>query len=375
MGTYVAGDATSQTASASTLPGLTWPAHTASDLAVLGWAQVNTAAPSLDGTFTSQANVVDTNVRGIIASRVTTGSESGDVSLSSDTANRQAAAMALYRGYSGVAQVTNQPETNGTAQTVHSSPAITPGTTGAAVILVYLDRVSSGTTTITPPAGYTKRHEFGTSGSGGVFICLADKLTGTTAGVQETPGTWTASVASTSAIVFAVELTPTSTSVTGTAAVTQAAQTSTASGQLGYTGTVARTQAANTSTASGAVTGPVTGTAAVVQAGNTASASGKLGYTGSSAVVQAAQSSSAAGQLGYSGTASAVQVANTASASGTFTVAPVTGSAAVSQAEQTASAVGQYTYDRVTHRPNLGTTARPSTGTTARPSTGTTSRP
>ena len=153
---------------------------------------------------------------------------------------------------------------------------------------------------------------------------------------------------------------------TGTVAVAQANQTSTASGQLGYTGTSARTQAANTSTATGTVVNPVTGTsaasqaaqtasasgtftaggaitgsAAVTQANHTGSATGQLGYSGTSARTQASQSSTASGKLGYGGTVARTQANNTAAASGTVS-SPVTGVVAATQANQVASITGYF---------------------------------
>ena len=153
---------------------------------------------------------------------------------------------------------------------------------------------------------------------------------------------------------------------TGTVAITQANQTSTASGQLGYTGTSARTQAANTSTATGTVVNPVTGTAAASQAAQTASAAGtftaggaitgsaavtqanqtsaatgQLGYSGTSARTQASQSSTASGKLGYGGTVARTQANNTAAASGTVS-SPVTGVVAATQANQVASITGYF---------------------------------
>ena len=62
-----------------------------------------------------------------------------------------------------------------------------------------------------------------------------------------------------------------------------------------------------------------TGTAAVTQDAQTSSASGQLGYSGTAAVAQANQTSSASGQLGYTGTAALTEATDTASASGTFT--------------------------------------------------------
>lgn len=88
----------------------------------------------------------------------------------------------------------------------------------------------------------------------------------------------------------------------------------------GFTGTVAVTQANQTSTASGTVTPPpVTGTVAVTQAAQTSTASGQLGYSGTVAATQADQTSNAAGQLGYTGTVAVTQADQTSTASGTVT--------------------------------------------------------
>ena len=130
---------------------------------------------------------------------------------------------------------------------------------------------------------------------------------------------------------------------TGTVAVTQANQTSTASGQLGYTGSAAANQAANTATAAGKL--GYSGSAAANQASQTAAASGTFTaggvFAGAVAVTQAGQTSSASGQLGYSGTVARTQANNTSAASGTV-ANPVTGTASALQANQTASIVGQF---------------------------------
>lgn len=137
--------------------------------------------------------------------------------------------------------------------------------------------------------------------------------------------------------------TPVSSGISGTAAPTQAADTASASGVLGYTGTVARSQAAQTSAASGAVINPVTGTSAATQAANTSTASGILGYSGTSAATQASQTSTASGTVaaGISGTAAVTQANQTAAASGILGYA---GSAAPSQGAQTSTATGQLGY-------------------------------
>lgn len=356
VGSFVAADASALTTSVTTLTGVTWPAHVADDVAIVAWASDNTQTRTEPPTgFTSEFTNADGSLRAIVASLDSTGSESGDVSLVCGGANRQAGVVALYRGYSAaITNITSQAETSGTGVTSHSSPSITPTDSGSAIVLIYMDRVTSSVAP-SAPAGYAVRGSFATGGSGGVTVVVADKLTGLTAGVPESPAAWTAATAGTAAYVIALELVPNGT--TGTVAVTQAANTSTASGTLGYTGTAATGQAANTSAASGTVTGPVTGTVAATQAANTASASGTLGYTGSAAVPQAAQASSASGQLGYTGTSARTQAANTSTASGTFTASGTSGTVAVTQANQTAAATGKLGYTGTSSSTQAGQTA------------------
>lgn len=132
---------------------------------------------------------------------------------------------------------------------------------------------------------------------------------------------------------------------TGTSSAGQAANTASATGVLGYSGTTASSQAGNTATASGTVAAGISGTASPTQANQTTAASGILGYSGSGATSQASQTSAASGVLGYAGTTAGVQAANTAAASGSVGAAgSFTGTAAATQAAQTASASGTLGY-------------------------------
>lgn len=416
VGSFVAADASALTTSVTTLTGVTWPAHNADDVAIVGWASDNTQTRTEPPSgFTSEFTNADGSLRAIVASLDSTGSESGDVSLVCGGANRQAGVIALYRGYNpSITNVTSQNETSGTGVTSHNSPSITPTDSGSAIVLIYMDRVTSSVLP-TAPAGYSVRGSFATGGSGGVTVVIADKLTGLTAGVPESPAAWTGATSGTAAYVIALELVPSVSSFTGTAAVTQAADVAAASGQLGYTATATPGQAANTSAASGqlgysgssavtqaaqssSATGQLgySGTAARTQASQTASATGNLGYAASGTPVQAADTSSAAGAvinpvvgtsvsvqagqtaaatglLSYAGTADANQAGDTSDASGIYFI-PTIGTAAALQADQLAAAVGTWT-PRTTSRPDLGTTSRAADGVTPRPFTTVTPRP
>jgi hypothetical protein len=89
--------------------------------------------------------------------------------------------------------------------------------------------------------------------------------------------------------------------VTGSAAVTEEADTSTASGTLTITGTSTTTEAADTSTASGTLT--ITGTSTTTEAADTSTASGSSAesVTGTCAVTEEADTSTASGSGGVVG--------------------------------------------------------------------------
>lgn len=251
MGAYVDGDISALTTSVTTLTGVTWPTHGGDDLAIVAHGYGDgTNTGTMDANFANIADLTDTNLRALVGKRIPTsmtGSESGDVTLTTTTGARQVGALVVYSGYSDVQQIVNQPETSGTAQTTHASPAITPQKTGSGFVAIYMDRVSAGNTTVTPPAGFTLRKEFGTVGTGGIFMHVADDLSGTHGLGAFTPGSWTVAVGSTSAVVFLIELAPTllaDAALSGTASLVATAAKLIA-GAVSLTGTAALTAAAS----------------------------------------------------------------------------------------------------------------------------------
>lgn len=224
--TYVDGDVSADTTSVSSVTGLNWVSHNASDLAIVAWALLNTATPTLDAALTSSSNVVDTNVRGIIGTKVTSGSESGAFSLTCDapSANRMAGAFVLYRGCT-LGQIVSLGEASGTAQTSHTSPTITPANGASGFALVFVERVTSTVAPAGIPSGFTKRKEWSTGGTGGTSVVIYDDLSGTHGTSPWTPANVVSLTASTSAIVFLIELLPAAVNVTlGLALETDAAQ-------------------------------------------------------------------------------------------------------------------------------------------------------
>ena len=127
------------------------------------------------------------------------------------------------------------------------------------------------------------------------------------------------------------------TTVTGSVAKSNANDTSVASGTTTILGTSATTNATDTSSASGTTT--VTGTLATTNANDTVSASGAVGnnVTGTSSTTNANDTSSASGTTTVKGTVAAANVNDTSTASGTTTVK---GTSATTNANDTATANG-----------------------------------
>jgi hypothetical protein len=157
-----------------------------------------------------------------------------------------------------------------------------------------------------------------------------------TTGSAINPGTFTMA-ASEEWVAQTLLIPPASSNVTGTAAATEAADTSTASGTETFTGTSAVTEAADVSTASGAET--FTGTVAVTEAADTSTADGTITITvtGTSAATEADDTSTASGTETFSGTSTTTEEADTSAASGTETI---TGTVAVTEAADTSTASG-----------------------------------
>lgn len=126
---------------------------------------------------------------------------------------------------------------------------------------------------------------------------------------------------------------------TGTSAWTEAADTAAASGTFTTTGTSAWTEAADTCVASGWIL--VTGTAAWTEAADTCDASGvSAEFVGTATWTEAADTLAASGSFTTTGTAAWTEDADTCDASGTFTPLAITGTAAWTEAADTCAASG-----------------------------------
>jgi hypothetical protein len=128
---------------------------------------------------------------------------------------------------------------------------------------------------------------------------------------------------------------PAATGVTGTSAITEAADTPAGSGTVAVSGTAAPTGAADTPAASGTVA--VSGSGAPTEAADTPAGSGTVAVSGSSAITGAADTIAASGSSTGAGSASLTEPADTIAGSGT---APIAGTAAPTEAADTPAGSG-----------------------------------
>jgi hypothetical protein len=132
-------------------------------------------------------------------------------------------------------------------------------------------------------------------------------------------------------------LRPVAAQILGTATLTEANDTVSASGTVALTGSASLTQAANTISATGAL--PIAGTLTATQEGNTllAEGEGENDREGAAALTQDDQTVSSQGTISLAATASITQAGNTTTATGAVAIV---GSSALTQAANTISAAG-----------------------------------
>lgn len=156
-----------------------------------------------------------TNLKTYVLKRKIDGTESGNLSFTTDTAQRHSCVGVAYRGVDDVIPATtptNPPVTTGggTTTTTHVAPAITPGTTNPCLLYIHSERASAGNSTSTVPAGTTKRKEASLVGTGGTYQCVADDGLSTAHAngvLVASPGNFTTTVATGRYHTFALALT------------------------------------------------------------------------------------------------------------------------------------------------------------------------
>lgn len=217
MGSFVGGDANG--GNVTTLTGVTWPAVQANDFAVLAWTASTSVTFTTPSGWTLVNQVDDDTCRTNLFTKVCTGSESGDVSLVVSGTTRQSAVLAVYRGYTGIDVHASATEA-GTA-TSHDCPAVTTTVSNAPVIVVVAERLSTGTTTATPPSSYSVRNEFGTSGAGGTYTGLADDGLAVSRGPGSVdPASWSGMASAAAVVTRTIALVPSAFTLSATGATT-----------------------------------------------------------------------------------------------------------------------------------------------------------
>jgi hypothetical protein len=323
------------------------------DIAVVGIYKESTAAVTApDGTWTAKATLTTSaGTRGALHVfwKRLTAADTGSYTFTWTGNTFRAAAAGLWSG-----RIATGDPFDGTVGTAESTTGVTTlnvstSPTGANGDAVGFWTNFNGGSGFTAPTNYTQQQV----ASNVIALESRDAV------ASGSTGNITATCTVTDFMkAFLGVLAVASSGTTGTAAPTEANDTSSASGQLGYSGTSAATEAADTSSATGTVVNPVTGSAAVSQVNQTATASGVLQYTGTAATSQSSQTSTASGQLGYSGTSAVTQANQTAAASGSYTAGgSFSGTVAVTQASQTSTASGQLGYSGTSARTQANQTS------------------
>jgi hypothetical protein len=197
---------------------------------------------------------------------------------------------------------------------------------GSSTVLAFF--MGSGSVTVPPPTSYTEIDEVGAATaileSGYIASSASQTVAYNVSGDGES-------------IAFALELVAASVSgITGTASITEAADTVSAAGTVALAAAASITEAADTVSSAGTVA--LSGAAAIAEAADTVSAVGTAALAAVAAITEAADTVSAAGALAIAGAASPTEAADTLDATGAV-VGPVTGSAAILEASDTVLAV------------------------------------
>jgi len=274
--------------------------------------------------------------------------------------------LSLWRGMSaspstGAITATLSGTANAAVIQAHRiSGAITTGTNGADAIGASAIANTGATDTNAPSVtltttaansrcygGATHRSQVYSAGSGETAISL--NITAGTAGDTTSLSTEYQDVASASSVTIngtlanatdwiqgAVEVLAAPTTVTGSASLTQGADTLAADGAVALSGAASLTQGADTSSAAGAVA--ILGDASLTQGTDSASAAGAVAIQGTASLTQGADTLAADGGLAaILGDASLTQGADTASAAGVVAIA---GAASLTQGAQTSAGAG-----------------------------------
>jgi len=326
MGSFVGGDASGGVG--STTQSVTWPTTADGDLAILIAGQNSARAFTNPTEFgTPVDTITDGSCEETFWLRTCDGSESGSMTLTQDGTGAFTLALFVVRGYTGID--VRDSAARPTNSTTIDCPSVTPTVADAGVIVTCTARITSEVTTATAPSSFdTNKTEFGTGGTGAVYIGIAWDGGGVsrTASVAVDPGDWSGLLSTgDDGVARTIALTP-----TASGATVEGAATAT----FGFTGTAAGVP--RTSGVATATLGFTATAAGVPETFGVAAAS--LGFAGTSSGVRRALGTAAAA-LGFTATGAGVPdvqgvaVASfgfTGAASGTVGSEPVTGVAVAS---------------------------------------------
>ncbi|MFD0902323.1 hypothetical protein [Actinomadura sediminis] len=268
--------ASSATASTGTL-NISWPAGIQSgDLAVLAWNGDDSA------TWTNPAPLalLGSEVSGgtqesRVYYRVCDGiNETGSLSLTQSTINKQTAIIVVYRG---VHQSLPIDAWDSRAETVtgttHANPSVTTVNANTAALAIIQERATDSSPNYTPPSGYTERaNPTPVGGGGSTSAAIADDglAVARAAGTTFAPPAWSNGISTDNVITWTITLRPLSEAHAGSATLSGAL----ALGASGSPGVAGSAEFAGAATLTGAGSPAVSGGAAAFSGLLTLSARG-----------------------------------------------------------------------------------------------------
>lgn len=159
------------------------------------------------GWSTEDTQDFSATLRARLYSKALTGADSGTtVAITNALSQRLGATVEVYRGVVGRNALAARLETAATA--AHTGPSGVAVQDGMSFV-AYAERSSSPSASLTAPVGYTLRDSSFGLGNGAISTGMADRLTVLPVGSTFGGGTWTADVANTAVVLWAVALTET----------------------------------------------------------------------------------------------------------------------------------------------------------------------